>query len=301
MKKSIVLQLQEMASNRTHSECELLRCGLMVATKLNLSEFRKWILSEMNGYGSGKDVPEYRVLYGEVNVRNPFHGLQPFFISGDQGEIRELFKKICVTESVESLQHMLSNLKEGSAITYPYPAEVEAFLRNIQECFSPLPPVRVVSPSQIAGILGKVRTKLLDWALTLESEGILGEGMSFSEDEKSKAASSQSIHIENFQGVFGNVSGGTINQTMHMSVRPGNFASLHDHLKDKGVEEKDLKELETAVMKDPDPTKKGQLGGGVSAWIGKMVGKAADGTWGVGVGAAGNLLASAVWKFYGFS
>ena len=52
------------------------------------------------------------------------------------------------------------------------------------------------------GILEKVRSRILDWALDLEGRGIIGEGMSFTPQEK-QAAQEQHYH-------FGNVSGSQI-------------------------------------------------------------------------------------------
>ena len=61
----------------------------------------------------------------------------------------------------------------------------------------------------------------------------------------------------------------------------------------------DISDLQQAVENDGQPTNEGKLGPRVSSWIGGMVKKAADGSWGVGVSAAGNLLARAIAKYYG--
>jgi hypothetical protein len=39
-----------------------------------------------------------------------------------------------------------------------------------------------------SGILDAIRRRVLDWALNLEADGILSEGLSFSQDEKSRVA-----------------------------------------------------------------------------------------------------------------
>ena len=52
----------------------------------------------------------------------------------------------------------------------------------------PLEPTLLVSDSQIYGIPDAVRNEVLNWALDLESKGIIGDGMSVSSEEK-KAAS----------------------------------------------------------------------------------------------------------------
>ena len=43
-----------------------------------------------------------------------------------------------------------------------------------------------------------------------------------------------------------------------------------------------------------------EFGPKVSSWIAGMMKKASEGTWGVGIAAAGNILAKILLKFYGF-
>lgn len=106
-------------------------------------------------------------------------------------------------------------------------------------------------------------------------------------------------NIENFQGVLGNVSDSTVTQTNHLVVNSGDFNSLAEHLRSQKVSDQDIEELQQAVTNDPAPTQPSTLGANVSAWMGKMVAKAADGTWNVGVAASGGLLANALGKYYG--
>ena len=67
----------------------------------------------------------------------------------------------------------------------------------------PLQPTLHVAPSEVVGILDAVRNNVLDFALQLEQEGILGEGMSFSKDEK-KMAGQINYHVTNNIGTMQN-------------------------------------------------------------------------------------------------
>ena len=58
--KSIVLELQLLATETDVPIAELLRKSLLIATKLNLIEFKKWINNELHGY-TDSDVPDYRI------------------------------------------------------------------------------------------------------------------------------------------------------------------------------------------------------------------------------------------------
>ena len=63
------------------------------------------------------------------------------------------------------------------------------------------------------------------------------------------------------------------------------------------MESGDLAELETALATDGKPEK--GLGKTVSKWLGKMVGKAAEGTWDIGAETATSLLSDAIKSYLG--
>ncbi|MDY1261781.1 hypothetical protein SOJ56_20960 [Pseudomonas aeruginosa] len=299
MAQPIVIQLQELASDSNHDISDLLRKALMVATKLDLDEFREWILAELNGYagGSRERLPAYRTIQGELRVHNPFHGLQPFFVPQD---LHEAVTKINVTESVASLCELVSGAARGE-VAYYFAPEQERILMSMQDSFAPLRPLRVVGANKLMAILNTVRTRILEWALSLEAEGVLGDGLSFSASEKHTAMHSSNIRIENFQGILGNVEGSSVSQTNTLHVAASDFSSLARYLADKGIGEAEIKELEQAVRDDPEPQAGRDFGPKVSAWIGKMVTLAASGGWEVSVATAGGVLAAALSKFYGLS
>ncbi len=295
MPTPLVLRLQELATDNSSDITELLRKALMVAVKLGLNDFRDWVNSELHGYEALK-VPEYRKVRAELKVRNPYHGLVPFLITDQR--IVDLVCNVPLQVPVGSIVDLLNNEREnGSSLLIPFPNEQKTILMDIQDSNFPLEPVRTIAHNQIAAILDSIRTTILDWALKLESDGIIGDGMAFSEEEKDRAKSS--ITIENFQGVLGNVSNSSVNQDLDMSIQTNDFDSLRQFLSSNGVEDGDISELQTAIQSDPRPTEANGFGDKVSNWIGNMMTKAASGSWQVGIGAAGGLLSSAISKFYG--
>ncbi|MBC8282200.1 MAG: hypothetical protein H8E32_00160, partial [Nitrospinae bacterium] len=75
-------------------------------------------------------------------------------------------------------------------------------------------------------------------------------------------------------------------------------SELLTRLKQKEVSLKE--ELEQALESDEPPESPNSYGPKVSAWVAKMLGKAADGSWKIGIGGAGSLLAMALGKYFGF-
>jgi hypothetical protein len=112
-------------------------------------------------------------------------------------------------------------------------------------------PVLLVPDVSVYGIIEAVRNALLNWALKLEQDGILGEGITFSEREKT-IASSVNYHIENFVGEMNNsqLQQGTHHSTQTQTVQNVDvdlvkeiLGSLKDSLKEIGIEGEQRKQL----------------------------------------------------------
>lgn len=268
----------------------------MVARKLSIPEFQEWISFELNGYGKDNKIPEYRVIRGEIKAWNPYYGYVPIIIQ-DPKMAGDLSQRP-IGQAIGELESLTQNPKE-SPLQVKFSPSIEGdLMRGMNDI--PLQPKLHVSPSEVYGILDAVRNTILDWALKLEEEGILGEGMSFSQEEKQKAKGATEIHIQTFQGVLGNIEGSTVTQNLNINITKNDFPSLASYLESKDVSSEDIKELEKAISEDPTPSSPEKYGKKTSGWIGKMVSKAASGAWQIGVGSAGGLLAQALSAFFGF-
>ncbi len=285
-----------MATEKKEDISDLLRKALLVATKLKLYDFRSWIDKELNGYRKGP-VPEYRKLKATVRLKNPYHGLIPVVFP--TRKIADVVCNIQVRDPIGNLVSILENqTSDMSDPIYPLTPEQEHFLISHQGGMG-LPPIRTVSSSALSTIIDLVRTQILEWSLKLEEQGILGKGLTFSNDEKEIAVSSQGINIQNFQGVLGDVSNSTLTQDLNMKIETHNFDSLKSFLLSEGLSGTDLSELKHAIQHDPEPDTKGKFGDKVSSWMGRMLTKAANGSWQVSAATAGNLLAQAIGAYYG--
>jgi hypothetical protein len=298
MTKSVVIELQELASNGDNEIGDLLRKTLMIATKLGLTEFRQWAMAELNGYTGElrENLPDYRIIRGELKAYNPIRGLIPLQMPH---QMHDALAEIRVTESVYSLEQLLANEVTGNVV-YNFSPEQEEILMSMQHDYVKFRPTRSVGTNRVTAILGAVRTTILEWSLALEADGILGEGLLFSASEKQAAM--HNINIQNFQGILGNVDGGSsVTQTNSQQITTSDFSTLARHLTETGVSKEDVQELELAVHQDPKPQSPTEFGPNVSAWVGKMVGKAAGGSWEIGIATAGGFLANALSKYYGIA
>lgn len=92
---------------------------------------------------------------------------------------------------------------------------------------------------------------------------------------------------------------GDHNIVKHIQVKQGDFNDLKDLLIRNNVSEQDIAELKEIVETERPDTENKTLGSNANGWIAKMVGKCLDGTWAIGIGAAGKLLADGIKAYYG--
>ncbi len=245
--KSLVHELQNDAMSKDTRLSDMLRKALVVATKLKVEEFKVWVESEMKGYGEGENIPSYRTVSGSLKAWNPYNGWIPVIV--EDSRLAEHTSKRNIGQPVSQLESLYYGKDEKKVLQVPLPHDelIEYFSHS--EVFRlGMIPTLIVDKAQLAGILDAVRNEILNWSLELERQGILGDGMSFTTEEVDKAKSV--INIGSFRGILGDVSSS--------NVQIGDYSTIHDALKDKGVSQKERNELENILdeIKTADPVQK---------------------------------------------
>lgn len=186
MREGIILQLQAEALDGSVDIETLLRKAYLVARKLELKEFEEWISYEQDGYK--KSPPDYRIIGGRIKAWNPYHGWIPVVM---QGEVDELLSTTPIYHSISFIVDTYNN-SEGS-ITFAVSGKLTEFLNNNINSM-PTNYGFHTSKAELGKIISAVRNKILDWSLLLEKNGIIGEGLTFSEAEVRTAQESSVIY-----------------------------------------------------------------------------------------------------------
>lgn len=192
---SIVVELQQDALSKQVSITDLLRKCFVVARKLGISDFEKWINNELNGYEDVNDIPAYRQISGSVKAWNPYHGWQPVLFP--DSEMEGLLSKRACGQSIAEIESLLEAGRETRTLQMPFPPEIEQQLR--QSIGINLQVTLMVPGTGLVRIVDAARTIVLNWALKLEEDGILGEGLAFTSGER-EVAEKTSYSINNFFG-----------------------------------------------------------------------------------------------------
>lgn len=198
----MVLDLQQACLDDKISCNFLLLKAYAIAQKLSITDMADFCNREINGY-AGVDnslIPSYR--YIPVNTeayKDTSKRWEPVaFPAGHPRSMRFVYESIAEIEKLdESKEKMLEsrlNFDDQLAIYKIIDMPRPYFVRQI------------FMAGQVTSILHLVRKLVLDWALKLEKEGILGENLTFSSEEQNRVKNIPSIQII----INGNVSNSNI-------------------------------------------------------------------------------------------
>ena len=234
---SIVLDLQNEVTKPDCDIVSVLRKAHLIAIKLGLTDFDKWILCELNGYQNNDKVPDYRKIRGLLKALNPYRGWIPTAMYDE-----ELENEICRISVRNSVSEIISLYSQKQELGVEFTGEKLMFINSLFASPSPLKYAVHLSPTAIIDIVEKVKTALLEWTIKLESEGILGEGMIFDTTEKETAKTIPQT-INNY---YGNTS--VINAPVEGSV----IATGNDNTVEFTYEkaENAVSEIESAIEKE---------------------------------------------------
>lgn len=227
----LVFELQRDSLDSEIRVSNLLRKALVVSKKLGVIEIEEWLKKELDGYLSTDDIPKYRVVRGEVRAWNPYHGWLPLNFPN-----ANIAQQLSVRDVIQSVGE-LDSLSESGEYTMQIPFSQEIVNSLMKAMRVPLQPSLLVDKTEIIGILDAIRNIILDWSLELEQKGILGEGMSFSNDEK-KIAHQITYQVTNNIGSMHN---SQLQQETSGSTQSLNIVEGSDDLK------KFLEELKNSI------------------------------------------------------
>lgn len=218
---AIVIELQEEALKSDADILSLLRKSSLIARKLELKDFQEWINNELNGYKGGSNIPDYREIRGTLKAWNPYHGWIP--VVAPDNELEKMFNTRRVPDSIPSLNSLLiSNNNSDNQLTISIDANGTALLNKYTDFETTY--TIFIPKNSISNIIEQVKNKLLDWAITLEENGILGEELRFTNEEKTKAQSDPQIvnYISNFYSSVSDsqIQQGTTNSNQKVKKNP---------------------------------------------------------------------------------
>lgn len=228
MSNGIVLDLQAELLGNDSDIVSILRKAHVIAKKLNLDQIDKWISFELNGYKncSIEEIPEYRLVRGMLKAKNPYHGLIPVILNS-----ADLESTICERKVPNSISEIINLINTSSdTLVMNLSGEQQLLINQMCNDYLSMEILLILPKSAVQDIVEKVKNAMLEWTLKLEEDGIIGEKMKFTGDEK-KAAASLPQNINYFMGTTNYIAGS--NNEVNQVVGDNNQISFsYDEVQD---------------------------------------------------------------------
>ncbi len=227
---SLIEELQQHALDPSIPIEDLLRKAWVAAQKLRLTEFSAWIKKELDGYDPSDAIPAYRRIQNEFRAYNPYHGWQSIHWS----EVKKVKKLLDPRQIINPAGVIERTAKAESQAEFILPPELKAQLVTAVgadvKCF--------LNTGELSGIPSHVRNEVLRWSVELEQAGVVGEGLSFSKQDREMARNVEyNFHggVQNLSNVLGNVTEGgrvIINQRASGGIDPKALVGLAAQLRE---------------------------------------------------------------------
>jgi|GEM_PF-431177 hypothetical protein len=282
-------------------------------------ELTEYTLNEIKGYSTESNLPDYRKvgsrLYVDFQAGWNSHPNKEIPILGLDKDIRELCRYIPVYESIREIENMNSKFSEKDSsyeLLFPIPLEL---LPQIQpyaiklyrsDIRMQVTGARLIgNRSKMLGITETVRTNLLAFSMEIAEQ--FGYEIELTDYNEQREVNNKTIlQYMTTNNITTTGDGNVINTgnkakiETHINITKGSKEELVKYLQENGVSAEDTAELAEIIdTEEPNPENK-TFGKKVNEWTKKMIGKAVDGGWSISIAAAGNLLAEAIGKYYGF-
>ncbi len=305
-KEPLMTLLEDIQNAAIDAESDLgtlLRKCKLLATRLGSKPLEDWVLWESNGYPDGIEVPDYRAW--PLQVKGYFSGLFGSYLKNAPipyaclpMKARQSYQRYECRLSIASVEMTIRETKLGN-LRVPTGDLALALGMNVYQGKNCIHAWAEFGGGNLVELLNTVRNKILDFALAIwKEEPAAGEAKGNTGAVLKSSKVTQIFNTTIFGG-SANLIGTANDSTVSINIITNDFKSLESVLRENGVKNEDLEKLETALKTDAQPISKDKFGPKVSSWIAKMIRKAADGSWKISLGAAGNLLAQAISKYYG--
>lgn len=239
----------------------------LIANKIKDSDFIKWITNELNGY-SNSDVPEYRKIPCGLSASiSDFQGLRTVPI-----DATELDKKMNgsiyeaeVQQSIDTLEESIANI-EGESLYIKLPQKIVSLLSTLTHT-QLIDAGKEVQKSQLKYIINQTKQRLLDTLMNLDE--IFPNFENSYVDSKENQEKVQHIINNHIYGTNINTNIG-IGEKVDQSIHSENISEKLQELKELGVDDKSLSDLEEIVKNKDSKSTLSKI----TSWIGNMTTKA---------------------------
>ncbi len=312
MEAQYISEIIHLLSDDTQSMVGAFLKAQIFAKRIGNEVLYKWVVQELNGYEAGSELPSYRYAkctnFAVLKQRGRLLPEQSLPFTSFSKVVSEMLLKYRVFSSIKALEEIISTDPKG-AVIHPHSADfcqlLTDDLRQQGRTFGVHSLRTNIQVFEFTEVLMNIRSKLLELVLELE-EDFPNIDMDLESRVVDKQAVNQTInYIMNKIKITTTGDGNTINTgdnstvTNNAVITTGNKEELKKFLNEKGVSNEDYTLLAEVIDEEASLATTERFGAKVNSWVQYMVGKALSGTWDIGVGTAGAVLAEGILRYYG--
>lgn len=281
---------------------EVLRRCKVLSVRLGSRDFEQWVDNELNGYPNDGPLPDYRL--GDVESLGSLVGVMgrqaknvPIPPSCVPPEYREKVRKTQMRQPIGSYEDLLQGGHSGT-FQAPWPGDlIRLVSQDVYQDMSLIAAWQQIPRGMIVGLVDSVRNRILSFALEIErvapNAGAAGE-------LGAPPPADQVKHV--FQTIiYGNVgnlaAGSTVGSQHAKIIVKGDFDSLTHQLRELGFDDPTIGELKSAIKSDGP--QKVSFGKATAQWLGKALGKIAEGALKVSIETGAKVLPSLLSQYLG--
>jgi len=279
----------------------------LLAARLGSQPLAEWVKHESEGYPTGADVPDYRVLSVSytANFSGPFgSGIQnapisPYLIEKFAGKQWVRYE---MRDSIAAVDDLLATSTKGGSLGINAANLILLLQGKVYPDYACNSVTGTISRSSLAAIRHSVRSRVLE--LTIELEKSIPEAAAVSLGPSDilasqNAAAATQIAQQIIYGNYTSVSAVGEGARIVVSVAERDDLGLAKFLASAGFPEDDAKDLAQLASGEEPESKAEPMGPRVRTWLIENMKKAANGTWKMGVTVATDLIKEALLKYYG--
>lgn len=247
----------------------------LIAYKIDNGEFISWINNELNGYDDSSLVPEYREFYCDIfaKVESPYYGsrLTPIDLTEINKQVDVNLYSYTHRSGILNIEQNLIEARNANE-QYGYVDFSIEIVKNVRDIFqnNDISAVRRrIQFGNLNNILNVAKQKLLDTLLELNKVFPNLEDEYMNDDKKDTA--SQII-----TNIYGNNASSNVGVGQNFTQGISNsytekVEQVLNDLRQLGVPNEDINELEDIINSEPDKSK---LGSKFLAWSSALMTKA---------------------------
>ena len=299
---SLLEEIQGAAIDTSSDLGTLLRKCKILAARLGSQQLEDWLIWESTGYPEEVPVPGYRVW--PLQVRGHFAGPYGSSLRNKTiplgllpKDVRKSYNEYGFRSSIAVIESIIEK-DDRDVITVTTNDLSLTLGTNVYERMNCLECWAEFDTTNLVELLNAVRDRILDFSLAVGKEHPNAGETNPNAPESPSSDKITQIFNMTVHGGTANLVGTANHSSVAFNVVSNDFESVRRALQNNGVSEQDITKLKRALAADKPPQSSEQFGPKVSSWIARMMKKAAQGTWGVGIATAGNLLAKIISGYY---